>query len=390
MDQPEVNAHISALVIGGGPVGWLSALALARAGLDTVLVARDEPLQDQRTVALMQGSLAFLGELGVDTSAIKDATPLETMRLIDGTSRLIRAPEVNFQASEIGHSFFALNIPVSNLVNQIQDVASSHSNLIHKPGLANDISVADSVTITLDSGESISADFVVGADGRQSRVREAAGIAVRQWNYPQTALVTHFQHEKSHQNISTEFHTETGPFTLVPLQGRRSSLVCVVAPEEAERLMAVGDAELSRYIEQRGRHLLGKISNLGPRQSFPMSSQIADKMANGKAFLVGESGHAFPPIGAQGLNLGIRDVEELAQQVSLLSQRSISDIAASYSQKRQLDVKSRTFGVDMLNRSLLTGFLPVQFARGLGLYAAKSFAPLRRTLMRQGLGAHST
>ena len=390
MDQPEINNQTRAIIIGGGPVGWLSALALARTGLETVLVAGDNPLQDQRTIALMQGSLAFLDEVGVDPSSIDDATPLETMRLIDGTSRLIRAPEVSFQAGEIGHSFFALNIPVGNLVKQIQDVASTHSNFKYKPGLAQEISFDDKVTVTLESGEIIKADFVVGADGRQSKVRQAAGITVRQWDYPQTAVVTHFHHEKSHQNISTEFHTETGPFTLVPLQGKRSSLVCVVPPDEAKRLMALSDAELSRYIEQRGRHLVGRVSDLGPRQSFPMSSQIADKMADNRTFLVGESGHAFPPIGAQGLNLGIRDVEELAQQISHLSHASISEMAAGYNQKRQIDVKSRTFGVDMLNRSLLTGFLPVQFARGLGIYAAKSFAPLRRTLMRHGLGAYST
>lgn len=390
MDHPEINNQTRAIIIGGGPVGWLSALALARTGLKTALVAGDTPLQDQRTIALMQGSLAFLDETGVDASSISDATPLETMRLIDGTSRLIRAPEVSFQAGEIGHAFFALNIPVSNLVKQIQDVASTHSNFTFKLGLAQEISFDDEVTVTLESGEIIKADLVVGADGRQSKVRQAAGIAVRQWDYPQTAVVTHFHHEKSHQNISTEFHTETGPFTLVPLQGKRCSLVCVVSPDEAERLMAVSDAELSRHIEKRGRHLVGRVSDLGPRQSFPMSSQIADKMADGRAFLVGESGHAFPPIGAQGLNLGIRDVEELSKQVLNLSHASISDIVIRYNQKRQLDVKSRTFGVDMLNRSLLTGFLPVQFARGLGLYAAKSFAPLRRTMMRQGLGAYST
>lgn len=389
MDPKKINIHARTVVIGGGPVGWASALVLARAGLETVIVARVEPTQDQRTIALMQGSLAFLDELGIDTAGIDDATPLETMRLIDGTSRLIRAPEVSFQASEIGHSCFALNVPVTSLVRRIQDTAATYSNLEHKPGMAKHISCDDSVSVTLDNGDVITADFIIGADGRRSKVREAAGITVRRWDYPQTALVTDFHHEKSHQNISTEMHTETGPFTLVPLNGKRSSLVCVVPPPEAERLMALSDVELATYIEKRGRHLVGGVSNLGPRQCFPMSSQIADKMATETAFLVGESGHAFPPIGAQGLNLGLRDVQELGRQLPLLSHSTIFEIAARYNQKRQMDVKSRTYGVDLLNRSLLTGFLPVQLARGLGLFAAKSFAPLRRTLMRQGLGAHS-
>lgn len=390
MEMPaQNNTHTKAIIIGGGPVGWTSALALAQSGLETVLVARDEPLRDERTVALMQGSLAFLDRLGIDTASIADATPLETMRLIDGTSRLIRAPEVTFDATEIGHPFFALNVPVSNLVKKIQEVSASYSNLGFKSGLATDISVDDGVRVTLDTKEVLTADLVVGADGRGSKVRAAAGISIRQWDYPQTAVITHFEHEKPHRNISTEFHTETGPFTLVPLHGNRSSLVCVVPPQEAERLMELEDSDLIRYIEQRSRHLHGRLSNLGPRQSFPMSSQLADKMATSSTFLVGESGHAFPPIGAQGLNLGLRDVEELAQQMAHLPHAGMSDIAARYDRKRQLDVKSRTMGVDMLNRSLLTGFLPVQLARGLGLFAAKSFAPLRRTLMRQGLGAHA-
>jgi 2-octaprenyl-6-methoxyphenol hydroxylase len=384
------DIHTQAVIIGGGPVGWASALAFAQAGIQTVLVARDEPLRDERTVALMQGSLAYLDGLGIATRSISDATPLETMRLIDGTSRLIRAPEVNFDANEIGHPFFALNVPVNDLVKKIQDVSSSYSNLVHKSGYAKHVGVDEGARVTLDSEETVTADLVVGADGRRSRVREAAGISVQQWDYPQTAIVTHFEHEKPHRNISTEFHTETGPFTLVPLHGNRSSLVCVVSPQEADRLMSLDDPGLIRYIEQRSRHLYGRLSNLGPRQSFPMSSQLADKMATGSTFLVGESGHAFPPIGAQGLNLGLRDVAELAQQMVHWPHASIADIAARYDRKRQLDVKSRTMGVDMLNRSLLTGFLPVQFARGIGLFAAKSFAPLRRTLMRQGLGAHAS
>lgn len=389
MKQADSTVQTRALVVGGGPVGWSSALALAGAGLETVLVARDEPDEDHRTIALMQGSLSFLGGLGIAAAEIEDATPLETIRLIDATSRLIRAPEVSFHAREIGHSCFALNIPVSGLVKRIQQTASTVSNLDHKSGFVTDISLTDGVTVTLDDGRSINADLIVGADGRYSTVRTSAGISVRQWDYPQTAFITHFHHQVPHHNISTEFHTETGPFTLVPLQGDRSSLVCVVTPDEAANLMQLPETALARELERRSHHLLGKLSEFGARQSFPMSSLIAAKMADGRAFLVGESGHAFPPIGAQGLNLGMRDIKELATQLAGLHPVDVFQAAARYSRRRSFDVNSRTYGVDMLNRSLLSGLLPVQMARGLGLYAAKSFSPLRRTLMRQGLGAYS-
>ena len=383
------NLQTSALIVGGGPVGWLSALVLAKAGLQTTLVARDEPEEDHRTIALMQGSLSFLDELGVASATIGDATPLETMRLIDASARLIRAPEVSFHASEIGLNYFALNIPVSGLVKRIQQTAATASNLVHKAGFVSDISLTDGVTVRLDDGSSINADLIVGADGRHSVVRAAAGISVRQWDYPQTAFITQFSHQAPHHNISSEFHTETGTFTLVPLHGHRSSVVCVVTPDEAANLMQLSEMVLAQELERRSHHLLGKLSNFGPRQSFPMASSIAGKMAEGRAFLVGESGHSFPPIGAQGLNLGMRDVEELASQLAHLQAADVFQAAAEYSRRRAFDVNSRTYGVDMLNRSLLSGLLPVQMARGLGLYAAKSFSPLRRTLMRQGLGAFS-
>lgn len=386
----DTSSNLNAMVVGGGPVGWLSALALAKSGKNTVLVARDEPLQDLRTVALMQGSLAFLDTLGLDPKSIEDVAALETMRLIDGTKRLIRAPEVSFVASEIGHLYFALNIPVSGLVKRIQEKLATYSNFTFISGVAEDISWNDGVRITLDDGQVLSADFVVGADGRNSKIRESADISVKKWNYPQTAFITQFHHSKPHSNISTEFHTETGPFTLVPLSGQRSSVVCVVKPDEAERLLQMPEAELAMDLEKRSQFLLGKLTNFKQRQMFPMASQISEKMASGRAFLVGESGHAFPPIGAQGLNLGIRDVQELAKQLQNASPFDIEKTAIAYSKSRRLDVTTRTMGVDLLNRSLLTDFLPVQSLRSLGLFATKTIAPVRKAMMREGLGAHSS
>lgn len=386
----DTSLNLNALIVGGGPVGWLSALALAKNGTVTTLVARDEPLQDLRTVALMRGSLAFLDEIGLDPQSIDDAAALETMRLIDGTKRLIRAPEVSFVASEIGYPYFALNIPVSGLVKRIQEMLATFSNFTFISGVAEHVSFDNGVKMTLANGQVLTADFVVGADGRNSKIRDCADIAIKKWNYPQTAFITQFQHNKPHNNISTEFHTETGPFTLVPLSGQRSSVVCVVKPDEAENLMQLSDAKLSLEMEKRSCFLLGKLSDFSQRQIFPISSQISNKMASGRVFLVGESGHAFPPIGAQGLNLGIRDVQELGKQIQNTSQPQIEKTADAYNKARRLDVTTRTMGVDVLNRSLLTDFLPVQSLRSLGLFATKNITPVRKAMMREGLGAYSS
>lgn len=386
----DTKSALKAIVIGGGPVGWLTALALAKNGTNITLLARNEPLNDLRTVALMQGSLAFLEELGIEPESIADVAALETMRLIDGTKRLIRAPEVSFSASEINHPYFALNIPVTGLVKRIQEKLLSYGNFEYISGFAEDISLNKNVEITLHDNRTFSADFVIGADGRNSKVRESANISVKKWDYPQSAFITQFSHSKSHKNISTEFHTETGPFTLVPLSGMRSSVVCVVKPATAKKLLELSDDDLALELEKRGQYLVGKIADIGQRQVFPMSSQISEKMASGRAFLVGESGHAFPPIGAQGLNLGIRDVQELAKQLNHKPLSDLEKTASAYNKARRLDVTTRTMGVDLLNRSLLTDFLPVQSLRGFGLFATKSISPIRKAMMREGLGAYSS
>lgn len=383
------NSTLSAIVVGGGPVGWLSALALVNIGVNTTMLAKAEPLNDLRTVALMQGSLAFLETLDLDPGSIADAAALETMRLIDGTNRLIRAPEVSFVASEIDHPYFALNIPVNGLVKRIQEKLTSNGNFTHISGSAENVSLGSRPEVTLLDNSVLSADFVVGADGRHSKVRECAGISVKKWDYPQTAFITQFSHSKPHNNISTEFHTETGPFTLVPLSGMRSSVVCVVEPETAKDLLEMTNVSLAIELQKRSQYLVGKISGIGKRQSFPMSSQIAEKMSSNRVFLVGESGHAFPPIGAQGLNLGVRDVQELSKRFSRVSAADIESVAVAFNKARRLDVTTRTMGVDLLNRSLLSDLLPVQSLRGLGLFATKTIAPVRKALMRQGLGAHS-
>ncbi len=247
---------------------------------------------------------------------------------------------------------------------------------------------ADGVTIVHADGVA-RVRLLVGADGARSLARAAAGIATRRRSYPQTALTLNLAHARPHGDTSTEFHTESGPFTLVPLPGQRSSLVWVLEPAHAAELAAMSDADLAAAIERRAHSLLGTMHAEPGRGVFPLAIQTADAFARARIALVGEAAHVVPPIGAQGLNLGLRDGATLAELVAdaRRDNRDVGapDVLARYDRQRRADVTSRTIGVDMLNRSLLTDFFPVHGARGLALYLVDRIGPLRRALMREGV-----
>ena len=236
----------------------------------------------------------------------------------------------------------------------------------------------DRVIVRLDNGDLVTARLVVGADGRNSLCRAAARIETARSGYPQAALTLNIGHNRPHRDISTEFHTESGPFTLVPLPGARSSVVCVVEPAEAERLAALDDDSI-----------LGKVTVESGRGMFPLGAETAEAFAARRIVLVGEAAHVIPPIGAQGLNLGLRDAATVGELVVEAHRRGgdigASGLLARYDGMRRRDVTSRAVAVDMLNRSLLTDFLAVQGARGFGLYLIDRIRPLRHALMREGV-----
>ncbi len=197
-------------------------------------------------------------------------------------------------------------------------------------------------------------------------------------------------HARPHRDISTEFHTPQGPFTLVPLPGLRSSLVCVVAPDEAGRIGALDAAALDDEIERRSHSILGKIKVEPGHGAFPLGVETARRFAARRIALIGEAGHVMPPIGAQGLNLGLRDAATISELV-VAARRAGEDTGGTaltdeFDRLRRADVTSRALAVDLLNRSLLSDFLPVQGARGLGLWLLDRVGPLRRAMMREGVG----
>jgi 2-octaprenyl-6-methoxyphenol hydroxylase len=230
---------------------------------------------------------------------------------------------------------------------------------------------------------------VVGADGRQSLCRIAAGIDVRQRTLGQAALTFNIGHSRSHKNISTEFHTAQGPCVFVPLPDNRSSVVWVSSLKEAERLLAFSDDELSQAAEARSHSILGRIRLESGRNLFPLAIEQPRRFAQRRIALVGEAAHVLPPIGAQGLNMGLRDAADIADIVrntfAAGDDPGAARVLDRYNWARRADVTSRTFVIDLANRSLLSDFLPVQSLRATGLHLLGSIGPLRRIAMREGL-----
>lgn len=380
-----------AIVVGGGPAGLIAALALAHARANVVLLAPRPPHADRRTTALLGTSVDILRALGIWEAILGKAAPLERLRLADGTRRLIRTPEVTFDSSEIGLEAFGYNIENETLLAVLRDALGGYANLQVLEQTAARVETGDEgARLALGDGTEIEARLVVAADGRNSLCRASAGIRSTKRSLPQTAVALNLRHTRPHKDTSTEFHTESGPFTLVPLPGLRSSLVWVCTAKDAERVRAASEAELAREIEAKSHSLLGEIGIDGPRGIFPLGIELADKFAANRIALVGESGHVIPPIGAQGLNLGIRDANAIAELVAdaLAEGRDPggNDVMEAYDFTRRGDVRSRAVAVEMLGRSLLTGFLPVHMARGFGLEIASRVPFLRRGLMRGGLG----
>ena len=380
----------AAVVVGCGPAGLTAAIALAEGGVSTLLVGKRPAKSDNRTIALLASSITALETLGVWKSCAAQAAPLKVMRIVDDTGRLWRAPEVTFDASEIGLDAFGYNIENRHLIDALEERARNLSGLRVIDGEVLAITPErQAVAVAVNDAATYRAALVIGADGRSSICRAAAGIGMDERDYPQVALTVCLRHSRSHHNTSTEFHTPSGPFTFVPLPGDRSSLVWVLDPEAADELADLDDTELSNEIERASYSILGKIEVEPGRGRVPLRVATARRFADKRIALVGEAAHVIPPIGAQGLNLGLRDAATISE-LAILANRNDQDVGsddvlARYDRLRRADVGSRTFAVDLLNRTLLSDLLPAQSARGLGLYLIDRIGPLRRAVMREGV-----
>jgi 2-octaprenyl-6-methoxyphenol hydroxylase len=378
-----------AVVVGGGLAGLAAAVAVAKAGLETIhLVPKGPP--DRRTSALMLPSVDYLQAAGLVPDPAAIGHPLTQIRIIDATHRLIRAPETLFDSAEIGQPAFGWNFPNVKLAEAFEAAQTGLPNLSTIETTLDDLTIGpDGAALTLGNGDTLHADLVIGADGKKSRVRESAGFRARENGFTQAALVCDLGLERPIGGTSIEFHYENGPFTLVPAGGNRANLVWIDQRDTLRVAQEGGKEHLAALFREKSQRLFGSIELLTPAHMFLLSTLTVDIAGKAGVVLVGESAHAFPPIGAQGLNLGLRDVADLAASLAEADlgvpgfARTVSD---DYAGRRAGDLARTGTVVDALFRSLLAEFLPTQAVRAGGLWALKLLPPLRKTAFGVGMG----
>lgn len=387
------------LISGGGVAGLTAAAAFGTAGYGVVLVEPNPPVTDAadvgadlRTTAFLTPSVAVLQAAGLWDRLSPYASALQIMRIIDAGG-IENAPRLtrDFNAAEISDAPFGWNLPNWRLRREMVARLSELPNVTFVQGhsCTRMLTRETGAMITLTDGTTYNARLAIAADGRDSTLRAAAGISVKSTRYDQKALVFAVTHTEPHANISTEIHRTGGPFTLVPLPDLNgqpcSSVVWMESRATADHLAALPDPEFTRQMNERSCGVLGDLTLASRRSLWPMMSQIAATMSAQRTALIAEAAHVVPPIGAQGLNMSLADIGAL---LDLATPANLGNDAmlTAYHKARYGQIKTRVLGIDALNRaSMVTG----QAGRDLRKAALESLyaiAPIRQTLMRQGLG----
>lgn len=389
------------LISGGGVAGLTAAAAFGSAGFKVICVDPEPPVTvmedagaDLRTTAFLQPSVPVLEAAGLWSRLEPHAAPLQVMRIIDAGGP-VAEPRIikDFNAADISEQPFGWNLPNWLLRREMVARLAELPNVDFRPGTATErlMTRESEALVTLSDGSRISARLVVAADGRNSIMRQAAGIAVKTMRYGQKALAFAVTHPIPHQNVSTEIHRSGGPFTLVPLPDRDgtpcSAIVWMETGPEVARLAALPVAEFEAAMNERSCHILGPLTLVSRRSVWPIINQVADRMSGERIALIAEAAHVVPPIGAQGLNMSLADLRELlslcqADPANLGSAKMLD----AYHSKRHLEVQARAKGIDALNRASMMGDPALRDMRATALNALYSIAPVRKTLMRAGLG----
>jgi len=388
------------LVAGGGIAGLAATARLASAGLDVVCVdpaPAQAPGLDQRTTAFLEPAVATLERAGAWAAMAPGAEALWTMRLVDAGGKIREVRETaDFEAREMMDRPFGWNVPNiairGGLLSRLAELPNAR--LINGQTVAGLVPRSTEALARLSGGGQVRARLVLAADGRDSSLRDGAGIKARRWHYGQKALVFAVTHPHPHDGVSTEIHRTGGPLTLVPMPDRDglpcSSVVWMASGPRAAELNALDDAALGAELTAETMALFGPLEVTGPRALWPIIGQIAARLTGQRLALVAESAHVIPPIGAQGLNMSLADIETLARLVEDANEagRDIggAELLAEYQRRRYPEMAARVAGIDLLNRAAQAKEQPLRDLRRDGLKTIHDIRPLRHLAMRWGLG----
>lgn len=392
-------------VSGGGIAGMVATLAFERLGYSVICAdptppptSRDDGNADLRTTAFLQPAQTFLDNLDLWTELQSEATPLEVMRIIDaGTQSDPPAIRVSkdFISREISDLPFGWNLPNWFTRTTLETAIHCSKKAEFLSGVKTErlFTRETEARISLSNGARYRAKLVIGADGKESFIRNTSGIAVNQTRFGQKAIAFAVTHPLPHENISSEIHRSGGPFTLVPLpdyNGQASSaVVWMERASKAAELMALDETAFEKEMTERSCHILGPLKLVTRRSIWPIMSQLANRIAAQRVALVAEAAHALPPIGAQGLNMSLADIKELTTLVKGAKDIGDQQILRRYEQKRMPDLKLRLNGVNALNVTSMSNNSLLHDVRAKGIETLHAFAPVRKSLMRLGLGTRN-
>jgi 2-octaprenyl-6-methoxyphenol hydroxylase len=397
------------LIVGGGVAGLAAAARLASDGFAVVIADRAPPPPvdpardgaDLRTTAFLQPAIDTLRRAGawrrMAAHLPGGAEALWTMRLVDAGGRENAARErADFESSEAGDRPFGFNVANTAARAALMARLAELGVPLRAPAALAELTLReDAAFVRLSDGSAWRAGLVIGADGRDSGVREAAGIGVRRWDYGQKALVFAVTHPRPHGGVSTEIHRTGGPFTLVPMPDRdgahMSSVVWMERAAEADRLMALDAPAFEIALNERSLDTLGWLQVAGRKAAWPIIGQLADAMVAKRVALIAEAVHVIPPIGAQGLNMSLADLEDLAGRLAAARDAGAdwgaADVLGAYQRRRWPETAARVAGVDALNRAARADAQVLRDARRIGLAAVGRIPFARRMAMRIGMGA---
>lgn len=388
-------------ISGGGIAGLTAALAFARLGLGVTLADPSPPPSgvedegsDLRSTAFLEPARDLLEEAGLWDALAPHATPLETLQVIDCTGdppfpRTKRA----FRSSDLGAAAFGWNLPNWLTRKLLTDrlAALPEADLRLGVGFESVLTREREAIVTLTDGARLRARLAVAADGRASPLREAMDIPVTTRRYGQKALAFVVTHDIPHENVSTELYLSGGAFTLVPLPDQddraASAVVWMNDGPEAARLLAMDPAAFSEAASIRSCGVLGPLTLASPRRAWPVVTQRAARLTGQRTALIAEAAHVLPPIGAQGLNTSLHDVRALTDLARDAPDAiGTDDWLRRFAHRREGDIRARAGAIDLYNRICRSDAPPVQALRSLGLSVVHDVAPLRRGVMRAGLG----